>query len=197
MSSPNSTSYTRSSYVFAIGALAASAVGVLTAADRAPASLVTTAIVMLCAAPVGAGLYRALAPLARGARDERGAAVEGRARVALEREKTFVLRSIKELEFDRAMGKISDGDFAEMVSRLRARAMDLIRQLDAGAIVHGDEIDRELAKRLARAVEPRPPAALAAARLRCPSCLRVSSPGARFCDRCGEKLEGRYVHAIA
>jgi hypothetical protein len=167
----------------------------LTAADRAPASLVTTAIVILCAAPVGAGLYRLLAPLATGARDECGAAVEGRARVALEREKTFVLRSIKELEFDRAMGKISDGDFAEMVSRLRARAMDLIRQLDAGAIVHGDEIERELAKRLARAAEARPSAA--PARLRCPSCLRVSAPGARFCDRCGEKLEGRYVHAIA
>jgi hypothetical protein len=31
-----------------------------------------------------------------------------------------VLRSIKELEFDRAMGKMSEKDFAEMSARLRA-----------------------------------------------------------------------------
>ena len=46
----------------------------------------------------------------------------GRTRAALEREKTLVLRSIKELEFDRAMGKVSEKDFAEMSARLRARA---------------------------------------------------------------------------
>ena len=38
----------------------------------------------------------------------------GRTRAALEREKALVLRSIKELEFDRAMGKVSEKDFAEM-----------------------------------------------------------------------------------
>ena len=46
----------------------------------------------------------------------------GRTRAALEREKTLSLRSIKELEFDRAMGKVSEKDFAEMGARLRARA---------------------------------------------------------------------------
>ena len=46
----------------------------------------------------------------------------GRTRAALEREKALVLRSIKELEFDRAMGKVSEKDFGEMSARLRARA---------------------------------------------------------------------------
>ena len=45
-------------------------------------------------------------------------------RAALEREKALVLRSIKELEFDRAMGKVSPKDFDEMAGRLRARAID-------------------------------------------------------------------------
>src|SRR6185436_17587187 len=49
---------------------------------------------------------------------------------------TFVgvtaLRAIKELEFDRAIGKLSEEDFKEMSGRLRARATRLIRQLDAG-----------------------------------------------------------------
>ena len=56
-----------------------------------------------------------------------------RTRAALEREKMLTLRSIKELEFDRAMGKLSDEDFQEMSGRLRARAARLMRQLDAGA----------------------------------------------------------------
>ena len=37
-----------------------------------------------------------------------------RQRVALERDKALTLRAIKELEFDHAMGKVSDNDFAEM-----------------------------------------------------------------------------------
>ena len=32
-----------------------------------------------------------------------------------EREKTLTLRALKDLEFDRAMGKISEGDFAKWV----------------------------------------------------------------------------------
>ena len=56
-----------------------------------------------------------------------------RTRAALEREKLLTLRAIKELEFDRAMGKLSDEDWQEMSGRLRARAARLIRQLDAGA----------------------------------------------------------------
>ena len=45
-----------------------------------------------------------------------------RTRAALEQEKATTLRTIKELEFDRAMGKLSDADFQEMSVRLRARA---------------------------------------------------------------------------
>ena len=70
-----------------------------------------------------------------------------RTRVALEREKMLTLRSIKELEFDRAMGKLSDEDWHEMSGRLRARAARLMRQLDAGA-GYREQIEQDLAKRL-------------------------------------------------
>ena len=56
-----------------------------------------------------------------------------RMRQDLEREKALTLRSIKELEFDRAMGKLSDQDFEEMSGRLRARAVGIMKQLDAGS----------------------------------------------------------------
>ena len=40
------------------------------------------------------------------------------------------LRSIKELEFDHAMGKVSEADFAELRTRLRARALDVMEELE-------------------------------------------------------------------
>ena len=55
-------------------------------------------------------------------------------RLDLEREKALTLRSIKELEFDRAMGKVSPQDFEEMAGRLRARALGIMKQLDAGSV---------------------------------------------------------------
>ena len=70
-----------------------------------------------------------------------------RTKAALEREKMLALRAIKELEFDRAMGKLSDEDWREMSGRLRGRASRLMRQLDAGA-GYRDQIERDLAKRL-------------------------------------------------
>ena len=52
------------------------------------------------------------------------------ARDVLEREKALVLRSIKELEFDKAMGKVSDADYAAIMARLRTRALVLMRDLE-------------------------------------------------------------------
>src|SRR5206468_10103485 len=71
-------------------------------------------------------------------------------RAAIEGDKMLALRSIKELEFDRAMGKLSDADWQEMSGRLRARAGRLMRQLDAG-MGYRQQIERDLAKRLSPA----------------------------------------------
>ncbi len=73
--------------------------------------------------------------------------VGDRTRAALEREKMLALRTLKELEFDRSMKKISEDDYSEMSTRLRARATRIIRQLDAGAGYRA-KIEADLAKRL-------------------------------------------------
>ena len=91
---------------------------------------------MGAAALVGIAALRALRPLVS-ADDDRTAMVGQRTRVALEREKILTLRSIKELEFDRAMGKLSESDWQEMSARLRVRAAGLMRQLDAGVGISG------------------------------------------------------------
>jgi hypothetical protein len=116
--------------------------------------------------------------------------LHGRTRAALEREKTLLLRSIKELEFDRGMGKVSEKDFAEMSARLRTRAARLMRQLDAGS-VYRTQIEQEIERRLggrgsARASgEP----VLGTATPACASCGVVNDVDAKFCKDCGARLE--------
>ena len=49
---------------------------------------------------------------------------------AEEEQKRAVLRALKDLEFERAVGKISDADYQELVTRYRAEAKRLLRLLD-------------------------------------------------------------------
>src|ERR1700730_16127478 len=112
-------------------------------------SVVLLGILMATAAFVGLATLRTLRPLVS-PEDDRTSMFGQRTRVALEREKMLALRSIKELEFDRAMGKLSDSDWSEMSGRLRARASRLMRQLDTGS-GYREQIERDLAKRLGQA----------------------------------------------
>jgi len=103
------------------------------------------------AALSGMALYRTLWPLFTQEPPEAPRTAGGRTLAALEREKTLVLRSIKELEFDQRMGKVSGADFAEMSKRLRMRAIGIIRQLEEGDAPDGYRrlIEKELETRLA------------------------------------------------
>ncbi len=142
-------------------------------------TVILLSLLMGSTALVGLAALRALRPLVS-PEDDRTAMIGQRTRAALEREKMLALRAIKELEFDRAMGKLSDSDWKEMSGRLRARAARLIRQLDAGAS-YRDQIENDLAKRLGQ-----PSVAKAAGT--CASCGVTNDPDARFCKACGKKL---------
>ena len=52
----------------------------------------------------------------------------------LEREKKSLVRAIKEIEFDRDTGKLSPADAAALLVAYRARAIEVIKALDLGAI---------------------------------------------------------------
>jgi hypothetical protein len=187
------------------------ALGCATAALFATRGQGVTAIVLLtllmgATALVGIAALRTLRPLVT-AEEDRTAMFGHRTRVALEREKMLALRSIKELEFDRAMGKVSDSDWQEMSGRLRTRATRLMRQLDAGA-GYREQIERDLAKRLGasaaaattlasgvvrRADEPalangQDWAAPPKATRTCGSCDTDNDTDAKFCKACGQKL---------
>jgi hypothetical protein len=154
-----------------------------------PAIIILSALVF-AAAGVGIAMLRTLLPLTTGAIEERRQALGGRTRAALEREKALVLRSIKELEFDRAMGKVSEKDFAEMSGRLRARAAGLIQQLDAGAS-YREQIQKEIERRMGKAGAAGSRASAKSAPAMCASCGVANDSDARFCKGCGGKLGDR------
>jgi hypothetical protein len=189
--------------LFTLAGLAAATAVVFVARDTGPAGVILLSVTVGAAAWLGHAAWRTLAPLFGLQRATSTEILGGRTRAALEREKVLVLRSIRDLEFDRAMGKVSDRDFAEMNTRLRNRAAGLLRQLDRGA-GYRDEIERELAKRIAGragavdvspaargpAHEDRAPAAGAtdAAGRTC-TCGTANDADARFCKSCGARME--------
>ena len=189
------------------GMLSATAV-VIVATGQSPASIIMLSVTVIAASLVALATYRALAPLVLPEGVQTFDTIAGRTRAALEREKTLVLRSIKELEFDYAMGKMTKTDFDDMSGRLRARAIGLMRQLDASG-GYRELIERELAKRsklpapsvsapssasassasaLSATSATSAPSALSAASAVCPSCEGVNDADARFCKHCGNKL---------
>src|SRR5687768_11659926 len=141
--------------LFTLAGLIGATVVVFVSTGQTPAGIILLSLTIFTAAVVGVAAWRTLSPLI-GSDERIGAQVlGGRTRAALEREKTLVLRSIKELEFDHAMGKVSDKDFAEMSARLRARATRLMRQLDAGS-TYREEIEKEISKRVGRVLSGAP-----------------------------------------
>src|SRR5882672_5050652 len=166
---------------FVLAGLLCATVATFLARGQSIASIVLVTVLMAATTVVGLAVLRTVRPLVFGDED-RTAMVGTRTRVALEREKALVLRSIKELEFDKAMGKLSESDWLEMSGRLRARATRLMRQLDAGA-GYREQIERDLAKRLSSM----PAAAEASARF-CASCGTPRDADAKFCKNCGTKL---------
>ena len=170
--------------LFALAGLVGATIVVFVSRGQSPSAFILLSLVVFAAAGVGAAALRTLVPFVRGYEGLSVAIAGGRARAAIDREKTLVLRSIKELEFDHAMGKVSDQDFAEMGLRLRTRAAGLMRQLDAGA-AYSTQIEQELARRLAQAGIA---AAPRAGRF-CTQCGTAATADARFCGQCGQRLE--------
>ena len=156
---------------------------VIVATGQSPANIIILSLTVVSVSFVGLGAYRMLAPLVS-PEVLAPTTIGGRTRAAMEREKTLVLRSIKELEFDYAMGKVAKADFDEMSARLRARAVGLIKQLDAGG-GYKEQIAKEIEQRLATA-----PAAVEITRQpgECSECDTRNDADAKFCKNCGAKL---------
>lgn len=192
---------------FLLAGMLGATAAVVVATGQSMASIVTLSLTVVAASMVGLGVYRMLLPLVRPLAIRPPEMIGGRARAVLEREKMLVLRAIKDLEFDRGMGKVGQADFDEMSARLRGRAVGLMQQLE-GAGAHRERIERELAERLAKLPQkkgvrdvsyggpglqsrpaPAEPAPVEPVDIVCGACGIGNDADARFCKGCGAKLE--------
>ena len=109
-----------------------------------------------------------------------GPSVRAAARVVRAREggDEDAVVALREIEFDRATGKLSDADYADLKTRYTQRALDAMRAGDVGAG----------GARVGDAAE----AAVLAYRARIRSCARCGprpEPDAIYCSNCGAYLD--------
>ena len=195
MSSETSTDGFHASHFFVLLSLVAATVAVVLARPSAPENLILISLTIGAAGAAGYGVYLMLAPLVAARLRPGREVLSDRMRQDLEREKALTLRSIKELEFDRAMGKLSDPDFEEMSGRLRARALGIMKQLDAGSTAYRALIVKELAARMGNKpaastpdLKVGPTGGGPAATPGLCRCGTSNDADARFCKSCGSKL---------
>ena len=117
------------------------------------------------------------------------AVATGRRRKELEREKTSLLKALKELEFDHEMHKVSDADFAEIGGVYRARAIRVMRQLDEQKVDYRALIEEELWRKRGAAKKAAPVVP------GCPQCGTPNDADAIFCKKCAHRLIAAAGHA--
>ena len=98
--------------------------------------------------------------------------------------KGVALTALKEIEFDRATGKLSDADYEQLKTRYTAAAVEALREEAASSAA--DDVEAMIAGRLRSlrftgASTPRAP--------ECPTCGPRPEPDAVFCSSCGFRLE--------
>lgn len=119
--------------------------------------------------------------------------------------RTVALRALKEIEFDRATGKLADADYESLKGKYTAEALEALReetpvkpQVEAGRRAAAAPASRAATSRACPTHGPRPESEaefcsecgrrLAAAPGFCPRCGTTLQPDAKFCARCGGRV---------
>ncbi len=158
------------------------------------AVLIVASVALFVAAPLGGGLLATRRAGRVAAEAER-----------LEHERALAMQGLRELEFDREMGKLSEADYAALREGLMARALGASAALErlratsaVPASAGGTAVASapEAAATRPRLVKPAaasaaaPAASPAAVRIRfCPQC-GVEVAAGNFCSECGAPLSG-------
>lgn len=97
-----------------------------------------------------------------------------------ERAEDLSIAALREIEFDRATGKLSDADYASLRERYATQALAAMRSAGANAPVAIDEDPAEAAIRAFRGTHPT-----------CGTCGIRPETDAIYCSNCGSFLPGR------
>ena len=102
---------------------------------------------------------------------------------ARQSDREVAVAALREIEFDRATGKLSDVDYADLKGRYTEQAIVAMRRegvaIDGAANTSGDD-EIEAAVRAFRANQAT-----------CPTCGLRPEPDAAFCSNCGRYLHDR------
>lgn len=110
--------------------------------------------------------------------------------VAFERQR--LQQSIEDIANERDMGKLSQSDFETLDRTLRAREKEMLELLDAGEQSIREQARRLIEDYVTRPIdrdEPRDENRVVAPKS-CESCGAANDSDARYCKRCGNKLDG-------
>lgn len=163
----------------ALGAVGSASAGVLVGASGDAA---TWGLAVAGASLAGAlfAMHRMTSVLGRPVEEALVAEFDGvvRPQRELREERRRVLRAIKELDFDHAMGKINDGDHQAIRARYAVRFAEVEATLADGVADLHPKLAQELERRATRSAAPGV----------CASCGTENQPKAKFCQDCGEAL---------
>jgi hypothetical protein len=105
-----------------------------------------------------------------------------------ERRKELALAALKEIEFDRATGKLSDADYEKMLARYTREAIEALHEAEAVTAPAGGGGNGHRPEPVAAVAPTGASADDAVERLIAEA--RQASKGRRFCTNCGAVLEG-------
>jgi hypothetical protein len=112
-------------------------------------------------------------------------------------QKRRVLRALKDVEGERALGRIDDADYEVLVSRYRDEAKAVMRELDRQAAPMREEAERKARQYLARhglrdaespGEGPGEKSAASTERLACGRCGASNEGDSSFCKGCGAAM---------
>ena len=107
---------------------------------------------------------------------------------ALQQRKEDVYAAIKEMDFDLGMGKISEEDYRELKSQYKAKALEILKELDT--VDGGEDIDAAIEREVQKLREKKRKGGEKPVRQInfCSQCGREVAPDNNFCQGCGMRL---------
>ena len=141
----------------------------------------------ICAALVLGTGYYVLIPLFREPKSVPGVDLPDETEFdwLLER-KAVIYRNIKDLDFEHAMGRLSDADHGRLQADYKNDAALLLQKMDqlGDSAVLDESIEKEIAARASGRSMYKP----RQKNIQCPSCGAETSPGKKYCADCGKRL---------
>jgi rRNA maturation endonuclease Nob1 len=100
--------------------------------------------------------------------------------------KGIALAALKEIEFDRETGKLSDADYEYLKAKYTSAALEALREEHEAAV--SDDVEALIAAKVRALRSASAPASSNTSALACVTCGPRPEAGAVFCSTCGGKL---------